>query len=98
MAEIESRYVMKTKGLIPRSRTVLRRIFTIAKANSMATIIMNGFHSLQVFPSTIVSTLKIYNKSLFFLCFSGKNNQHTLKAAICSSYLNKWPFGILIKQ
>lgn len=46
-AEIESRQVIRTKWLIPSSRTFFRRIFTMEKAKSTVIIAMKGFHSLQ---------------------------------------------------
>jgi hypothetical protein len=54
MKEIDSRYVTRTKWLIPSSRSFLRRIFTTAKAKLIATIIIKRFYSSKLFTSVVV--------------------------------------------
>ena len=64
MVEIDSRYVIKTKWFIPSSRTFLRRIFTTAKAKSIAIITRKGFHSSQAFIPAISLQLSFRGRIL----------------------------------
>lgn len=62
--EIKRRYVIKTKAFMPCSRTRLRRIFTVAKANSIAIIATKGFHPLQLLISNCFSILEEESSSI----------------------------------
>lgn len=83
MAEIDCRYVMRTKWFISALRTSLRSIFTMAKAKSTANITITGLHLSKLFnPAIHFRKLGFTGRTLLslflnkFLMFNAPHQHH----------------------